>query len=195
MRGLCERLARESPSPGNPREATVVPLHASFVRDLRPKMLAISAAAIFVLLIVGANFASLLLARHAREGSRDRASRRPGRLRADSLVRAYLVESLVLTAAGSVTGVLLAFWLTGPLVALSPMASDATGSALREFDSAVRIDGPVLVASVGVALLVGLGFGLVAAWRGSRGDLQAVLKGSGARGDAGPRHDASSRAS
>ena len=59
------------------------------------------------------------------------------------------------------------------------MASDATGSALREFDSGVRIDGPVLATSIAAALLVGLGFGLVPAWRGSRGDLQAVLKGSG----------------
>ncbi|HVQ28955.1 MAG TPA: ADOP family duplicated permease, partial [Vicinamibacteria bacterium] len=178
MRALCERLAREFPSPNNAREATVVPLHASFVRDLQPKMLAITAAAVFVLLIVGANLAGLLLARHlereAETGLRAALGASRGRL-----VGTFLLESLVLTIAGSVAGVLLAFWLTGPVVALSPMASDTTGSALREFDSSVRIDGPVLGASIAAALVVGLGFGLVPAWRGSRGDLQAVLKGSG----------------
>ena len=35
--------------------------------------------------------------------------------------------------------------LTGPLYALSPMASDATGNTMREFDHAVRIDLPVLL--------------------------------------------------
>ena len=178
MRELCERIARELPSPSNPREAWVTPLHETFVRDIRPKMLLLTAAAAFVLLIVGANLAGLLLARHlereAETGLRAALGASRGRL-----VRAFLTESLVLTVAGSMAGVMLAAWLTGPLVALSPMASDATGNALREFDPVVRFDGPVLMASIAVSLLVGLGFGLVPAWRGSRGDLQSVLKGRG----------------
>jgi ABC-type antimicrobial peptide transport system permease subunit len=68
------------------------------------------------------------------------------------LVRGFVFESLWLTAAGIAVGVLLAVVLTGPLYALLPMASDATGNAMREFDHAVRIDVPVLLASVGVAL-------------------------------------------
>ena len=178
MRELCERIEREHPSPRNPREALVTPLHETFVRDLRPKLLLLTAAAGFVLLIVGVNFAGLLLARHlereAETGLRAALGASRGRL-----VRGFLVESLVLTVAGSLAGVLLAAWLTEPLVALSPMASDATGGALREFESTVRVDGHVLATSIAVALLVGLGFGLVPAWRGSRGDLQQVLKGKG----------------
>jgi putative ABC transport system permease protein len=85
-------------------------------------------------------------------------------------------ESLWLTAAGIAVGVLLAVVLTGPLYALSPMASDATGNAMREFDHAVRIDVPVLLASVGVALAVGLGAGLVPAWRASRRDMSLAAR-------------------
>lgn len=50
MRELCERIARDFPSPSNPREAWVTPLHETFVRDIRPKMLVLTAAAAFVLL-------------------------------------------------------------------------------------------------------------------------------------------------
>lgn len=178
MRELCDRIAREHPSPRNPRETLMTPLHETFVRDLRPRMLLLTAAAVFVLLIVGANVAGLLLARHLERETETGLRAALGASRG-RLLRSFLTESLVLTVAGSVAGVLLAVWLTGPLVALSPLASDATGGALREFDSAVRIDGSVLATSIGVALLVGLGFGLVPAWRGSRGDPQAVLRGRG----------------
>ena len=50
-------------APRTRKEAAVVPLHDGFVREIRPKMLAITAAAAFVLLIAGANVASLLLVR------------------------------------------------------------------------------------------------------------------------------------
>src|SRR5262249_10365074 len=63
MRDLCARIQREFPDPTNTREAVVTPLREGFVRGLRPKLLAITAAAAFVLLIAGAVVASLLLAR------------------------------------------------------------------------------------------------------------------------------------
>jgi len=176
MRRLCERLALEFPSPQNAREATLVPLHRSFVRDIQPKMLAITAAAGFVLLIAGANVASLLLARHL-EREREAGVRAALGASRGRLVRESLAQSLLLTIAGCIAGVLLASWLTGPIFALSPMASDATGNAMREFSTAVALDGPVLAVSLATALLVGLGFGLVPAWRVSRGDLHAAVKG------------------
>jgi predicted permease len=180
MRELCARLDQEFPAPNNAKEAVMVPLREGFVRDIRPKMLAISAAALFVLLIAGANVASLLLARLVeREGETSlRAALGASRAR---IVRGFVAQSLVLTLGGAAAGVLLAFLLTGPLYALSPMASDATGSAMREFDHAVRIDAPVLLASTFVALVVGLGAGLVPAWRAARRDLR-ISSGVGGRG-------------
>ena len=151
---LCARIEREFPSPTNAKAASIVPLRDVFVRDIRPKLLAITAAAVFVLLIAGANVASLLLARHVEREPETTLRAALGASRA-RLARGFLFESSWLTGAGIAVGVLLAWALTGPIYALSPMASDATGNAMREFDSSVRIDVPVLLASVGMALLVG----------------------------------------
>ena len=170
MVDVCARIEREFPSPTNAKAASIVPLRDVFVRDIRPKLLAITAAAVFVLLIAGANVASLLLARHVEREPETTLRAALGASRA-RLARGFLFESSWLTGAGIAVGVLLAWALTGPIYALSPMASDATGNAMREFDSSVRIDVPVLLASVGMALLVGVGAGLVPAWRASRREL------------------------
>ena len=177
MRQLCERLAREFPSPTNAWQAQVVPLQDSFVRDSRPKMLAIMAAALFVLLIAGANIASLLLARQVSRATETSVRAALGASRS-ALLHEFLAQSILLAVIGSVLGVILASVLTGPLYALSPMASDATGNAMREFDTTVRIDGQVLLVTTGLTLLVGLGFGLLPALRGSRDDLRLAIKGS-----------------
>jgi predicted permease len=175
MAELCGRIDQEFPSPANAKAAMLVPLRDAFVREIRPKLLAISAAALFVLLIAGANVASLLLARLVEREPETALRAALGASRA-RLVRGFVLESLQLTAAGIGVGVLLAVSLTGPLYALSPMASDATGNAMREFDHAVRIDVPVLLASVGIALVVGLGAGFVPAWRAARQDLSLAAR-------------------
>lgn len=180
MRELCERLARDFKAPTNARQAQIVPLQDSFVRDSRPRLVAVMAAALFVLLIAGANIASLLLARQVSRATETSVRAALGASRG-VLLREFLALSLLLAAIGSVLGVMLATVLTGPLYALSPMASDATGNAMREFDTAVRIDGQVLLVTTGLTLLVGLGFGLLPALRGSRDDLQLAIKG-GSRG-------------
>ena len=180
MRELCTRLAREYPGPDNARAAWVMPLHRTFTDDEQPMLLAITGAAALVLLIAGANIASLLLARYL-ERERETAVRAALGASRWRLTTDLLAQSLLLALAGCGVGVLLAAWLIGPLTALSPMASDNTGSALREFDFTVGLDGPVLLLSVGLTLLVGLGFGLLPALRGGRGDLSLAHQ-SGGRG-------------
>ena len=180
MTDLCARIDGEFPAPNNAKGASIVPLRQSFVRDLQPKLLAITAAAAFVMLIAGANVASLLLVRLVQREAETTLRAALGASRA-RLAGRFVFESLWLTAAGIVVGVLLAAGLTEPLYALSPMASDATGNAMREFDHSVRIDVPVLLASAGLALAVGLGASLVAARRAARLDLELGSK-LGARG-------------
>jgi ABC-type antimicrobial peptide transport system, permease component len=59
------------------------------------------------------------------------------------LVRQQLIQALLLALAGTALGLLIAFWITPMLFALSPEGADATGSAMREFDYAARLDLPV----------------------------------------------------
>src|SRR5205085_7199410 len=165
---------RIRPDPANRRAAYLPPLRDSFVMDLRPKIFVIIGAAICALVIAAANFAGLLMSRVIeREGEFAlRAALGASRRR---LIRQQLVQAFLLAALGTVLGLLLASWATPVLVAMSPEGSDATGSAMREFDYAVRLDLPVLAFAAGVMFLTGLGFGFLPAARASRSDLRASI--------------------
>ena len=142
VKRMCAGINRDDPDPANARAAYLIPLRESFVMDLRPKILVIVGAAICALLIAATNFAGLLLARVVeREGEFAlRAALGASRRR---LVRQQLVQALLLSAAGTALGLLIAAWATPMLLALSPEGADATGSAMREFDYAARLDLPV----------------------------------------------------
>src|SRR6266566_5615317 len=75
----------------------------------------------------------------------------------------------------SALGLLIAFWITPMLFALSPEGADATGSAMREFDYAARLDLPVFAFAASVMMLIGLGFGLLPAVRAARTDLRGAM--------------------
>src|SRR5438309_103763 len=143
-------------------------------RDVLGSTIVIVGAAGCALLIAAANFAGLLLARVIeREGefalrAALGASRR-------QLVRQQLIQALLLALAGTALGLLLAFWITPMLFALSPEGADATGSAMREFDYAARLDLPVFGFAAVVMTLVGLGFGLLPAVRAARTDLRGAM--------------------
>ncbi len=136
--------------------------------------LALEPAAVCALLIAAANFAGLLLARVIeREGEFAlRAALGASRRR---LVRQQLIQALLLASAGTALGLLIAFWITPMLFALSPEGADATGSAMREFDYAARLDLPVFAFAAGVMTLIGLGFGLLPAVRAARTDLRGAM--------------------
>jgi len=180
IKRICAAINQDDPNPANARAAYMPPLRESFVMDLRPKILVIVGAAICALLIAAANFAGLLLARVIeREGEFAlRAALGASRSR---LVRQQLAQALLLAVLGTAFGLLIASWATPMLFALSPEGADATGSAMREFDYAARLDLPVFVFATGVMALVGLGFGLLPAARASRTDLRGAMSGT-ARG-------------
>ena len=122
----------------------------------------------FLLLIACANVANLQLARgtaRAREMA-VRMSIGAGRRR---LLRQLLTESVVLSLAGGVLGVLFAFGAIRTIVALMP-----------EFyvpnESRVTINTPVLLFSLGVSLLTGIVFGLVPALQTSKADVTDALR-------------------
>ena len=182
MRDLCARVQAAEPLPSNPSNASMRSLHDGFVRDVRPKLLAVAAAALFVLLIAAANVASLLLARQIERQSEASLRSALGAPRG-RIIRDYLNQSLLLAMAGCAGGILLAIWGTPLLWNLSPMADRGFGFggfALNEFATHVSVDYPIMLAAVLVTLLVGFGVGFVPALRTSRQvDLTSALRSSG----------------
>lgn len=140
---------------------------------LLPLVGILSVVVAIVLLIACANVAGLLMARAL--ARRDELSVRAA-LGASRwhLVRQLLVESLVLSTAGGLAGVVMALWTSRLLVALLPPlpypVSLHSGVNLR-----------VLLFSAAVVVLATLVFGLVPALQGSRASLVGALRAG--RGD------------
>jgi predicted permease len=149
--------------------ARLEPMHQTLVDEVRPAILALTGAVIFLLLIACANVANLLLVRAwVRESELAvRAALGAGRWR---IVRQLLADALVLTALGAVVGVALAWVGIRELLAIAP-------ANLPRLDT-VRIDLTVLAFTAAVALIVAVMFGMVPAWSAFRMDPMNVLRGS-----------------
>jgi predicted permease len=146
------------------------PMHAYLVAGLRPSILALMGAAIFLLLIACANVANLFLVRMSLR-ERELAVRTAlGGSRRD-LIRQVMTEALLLALAGTVLGVGLA-WLGAH--ELSVFAGPT-----QPLLSSIGID-PTVVA---VAALCGLAtaflFGIGSALHASRPDVITLLRTSG----------------
>ncbi|MGB8476339.1 MAG: ABC transporter permease [Candidatus Acidiferrum sp.] len=147
-------------------------LEDSLVGTLRPSLLVLLAAVGFVLLIACANVANLLLAR-ATAREREIAVRRALGASGGRLVRQLLSESILLSLCGAALGVCVAGALMPSLRSISP------GSVPRL--SEVKIDAVVLIFSLVLCVVTGIGFGLIPALQASKGDLHETLK-EGSRG-------------
>jgi len=174
VRRMFASINRADPNPVNARAAYLPPLRESFIMDLRPKLLVIVGAAACALLIAAANFAGLLLARVIeREG--EFALRAALGASRQQLVRQQLAQALLLSLIGTAIGLIVASWAAPLLVAMSPEGADATGSAMREFDYAARLDLPVFFFATALMTLVGVGFGFLPTARASRTDLRGAI--------------------
>jgi putative ABC transport system permease protein len=147
-----------------------VSLQDSLVGTLRPSLLVLLAAVGFVLLIACANVANLLLAR-ATAREREIAVRKALGASRMRLVRQLLSESLLLSFAGGMVGVLFCTALVPTLRALSP------GAVPRLTETTV--DARVLTFSVALCLVTGIIFGIVPSLQAARKELQSSLKEGG----------------
>jgi putative ABC transport system permease protein len=172
---INQRLAQSYNETNTGWTVKVSSLQDRLVSDVRLSLLVLLAAVAFVLLIACANIANLLLAR-ATARQKEMAVRTAlgaSRLR---IIRQLLTESLLLSFVGGGFGLLLSFWLTRLLIALSPANTP-------RFDE-IRPDTRVFIFTIALTLLTGLIFGLAPALQASRSDQSEGLK-EGARGNAG----------
>jgi predicted permease len=124
-----------------------------------------------ILLVACVNLASLMLARAAARSHEMSVRVAIGASRV-ALVRQVLAESLVLSFAGALLSLALAYWGSRLLVLLMT-EGNAVPVSLN-----LSPDPRVLSLTISVAILTGILFGLAPAWRASREDPVAVLQQS-----------------
>jgi predicted permease len=146
------------------------PMQPYLVAQVRPAILALMGAVIFLLLIACSNVANLFLVRASLRG-RDLAVRTAMGASWWRLARQMLAEALLVSIFGSALGFGLAWAGVRQLLAIAP-------GDLPRLD-ATRIDPAVLVFSVLAGLAAAVIFSLAPALRAARPDVAQVLRASG----------------
>jgi putative ABC transport system permease protein len=176
---IAGRVAAEHPESRQAWSTDLLRLRDYIVEpEIRLGMLVLTGGVAFVLLIACVNLANLLLARGA-DRAREMALRTALGASRARLVRQLMTESLLLAAAGGVTGLAIAAWLVAVLVAAAPpelpMAAD------------IAIDGVALAVAAGLTLGTAMLFGFAPAVAASRFEPAETLRESARGAGAGRR--------
>ena len=162
------------------RKVEVEPAGAGLarVRDLYGKSLVLLMGVVGLLLLLACvNMASMLLARSAGR-QREMAVRVALGASRGRLVSQMLSESVLLSGAGTLVGLLLAYFATGVLVRIM-----ASAQPHQHVEIQVKPDLNLLLFTAGIAVFTGLLFGLAPAWYAFRSAPASAMRQTGAAGD------------
>jgi predicted permease len=177
---IMKRLEQQYPQTNEGSgAAAAVGLRQTIVGDVRPVLLALSAAVAAVLLMACVNLANLLLARGAAR-SREFAIRSAlgaGRAR---LRRQSLTESVVLALLGGAASFVVANWTSSALVALS-------ANTIPRPDE-IHMDASVVLFGIVLSLMTGVLIGLISAMKISADRVWDSVKAICASTTAGVQH-------
>lgn len=170
---VSARLEEEYPETNEGRKALLVPtdevsLHPFFDRVIKGVTFSLMAMVGLVLLIACTNLASMLMARALarRKEIGIRLSVGASRFR---LIRQLITESILLSLAGGVVGLALAYWLIQILLTVQP-------PLLVTLNIHIGIDGYVLLFALLLSVGTGVVFGLLPALKTTRHELTSALR-------------------
>ena len=180
LQPIVEEFAKETPQryPSSFR-VHIQGLNDWVVRNLG-NTLALLFAAVALMLLIGCGNVSILLLARGTARQTELAVRTAIGAARKRIVRQLLTESLGLSLCGTLAGVLLASQLIRVILKWMP-------DNLFPSEAAIRINLPVLLFSVALALVTGIVFGLWPAFHLSRPDLAQVMQ-SGSRRTTGGAH-------
>jgi len=167
MGAIARDIERQFPETNRDAEFALTEIRESLTGEIRPMMIMLALAVMFVLLIACANVANLLLARAAGR-QREMGVRVALGASRTRLVRQVLTESLLLSCAGGALGVLLGAWGMRLCLASIPVPLPFW----MKFD----LDPRVVLAVAGVTIVSGLGFGLAPALQSASEDVLTPLR-------------------
>lgn len=180
---IAQRIEQEHNQSHAGTGIRVVPLQEEIVGTVKPILFVLLGAVGFVLLIACANVASLLLTRSLSRYKEVaiRSALGASRWR---VIRQMLTESVLLSFAGGLAGLMVAYWGLDALIAALP---DRQLMSLP-FLKSLQIDTRILGFSFALSAFTGILFGLVPALQSSRLDLNETLKEGGRTTAGGARH-------
>jgi len=172
---LNAALAADEHADGPAATLALVSLDEQVFGYLRQPFLALTGAVLAVLLIACANVTNLGLERLAGR-RRSVAVRMALGASRSRIMREAVTEHVLLAVAGGIVGIMLAGLLLDGLVSLVP-------ASVPHADQ-IRLNGRVLIASIGLAVAAGIGVGLIPALRAGTSSVQNDLQSAG-RGSTG----------
>jgi putative ABC transport system permease protein len=173
---ISERAAREFPDANAGLSARLVGFREQLAGSVRPTMMVLLGSAALVLLIACANITGLQLARQV-------ARRREAAIRVaigasrGRLIRSVLCEGFLLALVGGYLGLLVAVWVVATLKQLAP--------AMFAREIAAYPDLAVVLYTTVMAIVSGVMFAAVPAWRSGSMTVQPALQSRGSVSESG----------